>query len=114
MAHLKKSPQSRRSFLAKAAKAAGAALALQPLHVLAQAVQSQLRNAAPAKEKANLKRWIKRRESPLARALFGTVTALRGARIARAGAGVELEIVNKAKSSGLASFQQTDLHRAGC
>jgi hypothetical protein len=51
MAHLKKSPQSRRLFLAKAAKAAGAALALQPLHVLAQAVQSQPRNAAPAKGK---------------------------------------------------------------
>jgi hypothetical protein len=51
MAHLAKSPQSRRSFLANAAKAAGATLALRSFHVLAQDAAPQPQNAAPAKEK---------------------------------------------------------------
>ena len=44
------SQQSRRSFLANTAKAAGAALALRPLHLIAQAVPT-LPKAAPAKGK---------------------------------------------------------------
>jgi hypothetical protein len=51
MAHLAKSPQSRRSFLEKAAKAAGAALVLRTLHVLAQDAAPQLQKAALAKGK---------------------------------------------------------------
>ena len=50
MTHVKSSPQSRRAFLAEAAKAAGVAIALGPLRAVAQAVTSPLK-AAPAKGK---------------------------------------------------------------